>query len=170
MEVTECDLVAIARDVIDEQIQVHGNRFVLVAPPSLAGYWWNKGFRRLIENLVSNAIKYGERDAPITIAIRLHGEHVALSVHNHGQALSHQEQQLIFAAYSRGQGAEDSGRKGWGIGLALVRGTAEAHGGCVSVHSRSGEGTTFTVDVPRDARPRPPVSPGASAGAAPSLP
>jgi signal transduction histidine kinase len=95
---------------------------------------------------------------------------VTLSVHNCGRPLSNGDKERIFVPYSRGDVAEYSGRKGWGIGLALVRGTAEAHGGWVRVRSRPGEGTTFTVDVPRDARPRVPLGKGGTTPTAGALP
>ena len=45
-----------------------------------------------------------------------------------------------------------SGQKGWGLGLTLVKGIAEAHGGLVSVESSSEQGTTFFVELPLDSR------------------
>ncbi len=47
---------------------------------------------------------------------------------------------------------EGSSKKGWGLGLTLVRGIAEAHGGKVQVESSPFKGTTFTVELPKDAR------------------
>lgn len=160
LEISHCDMVAIAREVIDEQATTHGDRFVLDGPTAMTGHWWQKGFRRVIENLVSNAVKYGARDMPITIAIGARDdERVALSVHNWGKPLSQQDCRLIFAPYARGQLAEESKRKGWGIGLSLVRGIVEAHGGVVTVRSAAESGTTFTVEVPRDARAQRPAPP-----------
>lgn len=166
LEIAACDLVAIAREIIDERAVAHRNRLVLDAPPELIGFWWGKGLRRVIENLVGNAIKYGDRDTPVTIAIAARGDRVTLAVHNHGRPLSVREQRHIFAPYSRGHRPEDGACQGWGIGLALVRGTAEAHGGFVRVRSSAGEGTTFIVDLPRDARrPSGPASGAAGSGA-----
>lgn len=152
MQLARCDLAALAREVIAEIGAVSGDRFVLVGPPELDGWWWAKGLRRLLENLISNAVKYGDAQTPVTIRIDPRGDRVALSVHNFGRELSPAEQRAIFAPFARTPAAEASGERGWGIGLTLVRGTAEAHGGGVTVRSRAGEGTVFTVDLPLDAR------------------
>jgi signal transduction histidine kinase len=164
LQLGSCDLVAIAREVIDEHSASHGKRFVLDAPPELSGYWWAKGLRRLIDNLVGNAVKYGDPDAAVTITIRARKRRVVLSVHNWGNPLPLEEQRDIFMPYRRSRSAQESGRAGWGIGLALVRGTAEAHGGSVTVRSDARAGTTFSVEVPRVARqslrPAPRSAPG----------
>jgi signal transduction histidine kinase len=54
----------------------------------------------------------------------------------------------LFRAFQRLSGAEKSGQRGWGLGLAQVRAVAEAHGGSIAVDSLEGLGTTFTIDVP----------------------
>ena len=155
IQLGRCDLVAIAREVLgDFGAASDAGRFVLVAPPELVGWWWAKGLRRALENLVANALKYGDARAPVTVRLDARGNRVVVSVHNWGRPLSPEEQRAIFAPHARTRAARSSGERGWGIGLTLVRGTAEAHGGAVSVRSRSGEGTTFVVDLPRDARTR----------------
>jgi signal transduction histidine kinase len=55
----------------------------------------------------------------------------------------------LFAPYVRSRAADANGPRGWGLGLTLVRGCAEAHGGSVTVHSDAPSGTTFVVELPR---------------------
>ncbi|MEO7163383.1 MAG: ATP-binding protein, partial [Bdellovibrionia bacterium] len=57
-----------------------------------------------------------------------------------------------FEPFHRTHSATLSGRKGWGLGLTLVRGVTEAHGGTVAVTSTLHEGTSFTITLPIDAR------------------
>ncbi|MFY0527474.1 sensor histidine kinase [Archangium gephyra] len=63
------------------------------------------------------------------------------------------EQQQLFQYFARTKSAEASGKKGWGIGLTLVKGVAEAHGGSVHVESTPEQGTTFRVRLPGTAKP-----------------
>jgi signal transduction histidine kinase len=145
------DLVA---EVVAEMKRLHGDRFVVQAVPDVTGYWSWDGMRRVVENLLSNAVKYSDPHSPITISVSVaDGDKMALSVHNHGPALSPDEQARIFRPFERGQSAERSGKRGWGIGLTLVQGIVDAHGGRVTVDSTPGGGTTFSVKNPMDSRP-----------------
>jgi signal transduction histidine kinase len=108
--------------------------------------------RRVIENLCTNAVKYGLADTPITITLKAEAERVQLSVHNYGPVIPKEQQSRLFEAFQRAPSAEQSGKRGWGLGLTLVRGITEAHGGSVEVASSEKEGTTFTVSLPWDTR------------------
>jgi signal transduction histidine kinase len=150
--ITECDLHQIASDVCDELTSIHGERFKLDRKEPLIGHWCPEGMRRIMENLLSNAVKYGEPGSPVTLALAEKADHVHLIVHNYGNSIDQEDQLRLFDIFRRAKSAERSDKKGWGIGLTLVRGLAEANGGIVKVESYPKEGTRFTVDLPRDAR------------------
>lgn len=153
MKIEAGDLAALTADAIDELAVVHGERVVLeTGAKSLPGFWAADKLRRVIENLVSNAIKYGDADSAVTVALESVGDRVRLKVHNLGPAIPADDLEHLFEPYARTRAASESGKKGWGLGLTLVRGIVIAHGGSVSVESTPGEGTTFTVELPRDAR------------------
>jgi signal transduction histidine kinase len=139
--------------LIEDLAAVHGNRFVLDMESELSGYWNADAIRRIVENLANNAVKYGASDRPITLRVAQQGADALLSVQNFGKTLSRAEQASLFRPYQRTVDAQFSGKKGWGLGLTLVRGLAEAHGGSVWVESHVGRGTTFYVRLPLDARP-----------------
>ena len=150
LEFEPCDLVEVARQAIEHLEAEHGERFVLAADKPVNGRFACDPMRRAIENLAGNAVKYGSPERAITITVAEKHERAFVVVHNHGRAIPPEEQENIFHAFQRAPGAEKNGRRGWGLGLAQVRGVAEAHGGSIGVDSLPEKGTSFTIDVPVD--------------------
>lgn len=153
LELEECDLVDIVRQGLENQQVEHGERFVLVAPEPVRGYFAPEPLRRAVENLASNAVKYGTSSRPITVTVRQAHERAFILVHNHGGHIPVENQEMLFHAFIRLSGEDSGSKRGWGLGLAQVRGAAEAHGGSISVDSLPERGTSFTIDIPKDARP-----------------
>lgn len=145
-----CDLVEVAKEIVTELSMSHGNRIIIQANETVIGLWDKSELKRLIENLVMNALKYGYDSTLVTISIKSSGDSAFLSVHNFGPVIPPQDQKIIFQQFRRTLSSELSQKKGWGIGLTLVRGIAEAHGGSVRVESAPNLGTTFTVNLPKD--------------------
>jgi signal transduction histidine kinase len=103
--------------------------------------------RQLVMNLLTNAVKYTVAGDEILVrGIATNGV-VEVSVTDHGPGISPEEQRLIFEKFGRGSGASGT-QPGAGLGLFIARSIAEAHGGSLSVASRTGEGATFTVRLP----------------------
>ncbi|HYH97335.1 HAMP domain-containing sensor histidine kinase [Hyalangium sp.] len=153
LELEDCDLVDVVRQSVEHLEAEHGERFVLVAPEPVRGYFASKALQRAVENLGGNAVKYGATARPITVTVRQAHGRAFIVVHNHGGHIPVEQQETLFRAFQRLPEAEKSGRRGWGLGLAQVRGVAEAHGGSIAVDSLPERGTSFTVDIPKDARP-----------------
>jgi PAS domain S-box-containing protein len=151
LTLAQVDLVAVARDAIEDLGTLHGDRFLLGGQPTLPGIWSGEELRRAIWNLASNAIKYGSSSDPVVITIDKVGDRASLSVHNGGAPIPAEELASLFAPFTRSRAAEAGGLKGWGLGLTLVRGCADAHGGTLSVRSDL-SGTIFTIELPLDAR------------------
>lgn len=129
--------------------ELHGDRLrVRNEPGALPGLWDGTALERVVENLVGNALKYGAPEAPITVGLTRLDDGVELSVHNEGPAISPDEQVAIFRPFHRTYSAAGDKHSGWGVGLTLVKGIAEAHGGSVRVQSASTGGTTFFVRLP----------------------
>jgi len=148
-----CDLGSIALEVAEELIALHGDRFVLHAKERVRGIWSAEELRRALWNLGSNAIKYGSATAPITFTVTRSGDTARASVHNCGPSITPKDQERIFKPFTRTHSANEGPSKGWGLGLTLVWGCAQAHGGKVTVESDAATGTTFTLELPLDARP-----------------
>lgn len=153
LQMFECDLHATAANTLDDLAMTHGDRFVLKDASPIIGFWSCEAIRRILENLATNAVKYGTPGTPITVTLYQNPDRVEIAVHNEGKPLTPEEQARLFEPFHRTHAAETSGKMGWGLGLTLVRGLTEAHGGSVRVESAEGKGTTFIVELPRDARP-----------------
>jgi signal transduction histidine kinase len=152
--VSPCELRQVVADTLEELSSVHGERFHLRGEKRVEGRWDERALRRLVENLCGNAIKYGDATRQVTVSLEQDGDEVVLAVHNWGDPIPSEEQQKLFQYFARAKSAEVSGKKGWGIGLTLVKGVAEAHGGSVCVESTSEKGTCFRVRLPRTTKPR----------------
>jgi signal transduction histidine kinase len=153
LRIDECDLAAIAREVYEELVATFGERFVLKTEPRVIGFWSAPELGRTLWNLITNAVKYGDPDKPITIDVQRTAEGAQASVHNWGTPISADDQRQLFRPFSRTHAAQAGGQRGWGLGLTLVHGCAVAHGGRVEVESSQATGTTFTLDLPPDSRP-----------------
>jgi len=103
--------------------------------------------KRLVENLIGNAVKYGSINKPITISIEDEEDSVEIKVHNWGNPIpiSKQEQIFKFMGSAKRDGKSVSGS--WGMGLTLTQIVAEAHGGDINLVSDEKTGTTFTVNL-----------------------
>ncbi len=104
--------------------------------------------KQAVANLVDNAIKYSGEGRRIAVAVRSEGDRVAIEVADEGIGIAPGEAERIFEKFYRIGRSETQASRGSGVGLALVKHIAEAHGGRVKVESRPGEGSRFTLYVP----------------------
>lgn len=150
LHLVEADVTELAQSTLEELTLIYGDRFKLVSQEHPSARIDIDGVRRMLENLAGNAVKYGHEGTPITLRIEQNSTSVILSVHNEGPALSAEDQNSLFDPFHRTKSATEGDKKGWGIGLTLVKGMAESHGGKVDVSSPPGRGTTFTIYLPRE--------------------
>lgn len=139
---------ALLETLVIDYKRLHGDRFEVVMNEMVKGYWDSNAIRRVLENLLSNALKYGKPNARITIKLFKESGFDCVSVINEGEGLTPQEISQLFVPFKRLKKAQDSGFKGWGIGLTLVKGILEAHQGLVEVESQLDKGSTFTIKIP----------------------
>jgi signal transduction histidine kinase len=113
--------------------------------------------RQLLLNLVTNAIKYTPSGGKVSIGLVDQGDTVALIVGDNGIGIPAADLPHIFDRFYRADPARSrtGERPGAGLGLAITKWIAEAHGGTITVQSRPGRGTAFTVTLPK--RTSPPV-------------
>jgi signal transduction histidine kinase len=106
--------------------------------------------RRIAVNLLDNAVKYSPRGGEVCCAVDVRGRSAAIRVRDHGIGIADDAQARMFQRFGRIVTAETSSIPGTGLGLYLCRELARAHGGDITVESREGEGSTFTVTLPLD--------------------
>src|SRR6185295_3643691 len=92
-------------------------------------------------------LKYGSQTAPVTITAVQTDTTAHLIVHNEGNPIPPHEQAVIFNKFQRTAPLKTA--TGWGLGLAFVKGMAEAHYGSVRVESSAEKGTDFIVELPK---------------------
>jgi signal transduction histidine kinase len=104
--------------------------------------------RQVIDNLVSNAIKYTARDGRVRIVGELDGDAVSLVVSDNGIGIASADLPNILTPYFRTTRAKETA-SGTGLGLGITREIIAAHGGTLSIDSEAGVGTTVSVRLPR---------------------
>jgi two-component system sensor histidine kinase SenX3 len=110
-------------------------------------------------NLVENAVKYSDENSVVTVAARVVDEMLDLSVTDTGVGIPARDLDRVFERFYRVDRARSRETGGTGLGLSIVRHVATNHGGDVTVSSREGEGSTFTLRIPIVRAPRPIVAP-----------
>jgi len=109
--------------------------------------------RRLLLNLVDNAIKYTPAGGKVTLSLHADNDWASLMISDTGIGLSEDEQQRIFSRFHRATETRSRDEKGVGLGLNIARSIAEAHGGRIDVESTPGQGSTFTIHLPANPSP-----------------
>ncbi len=111
--------------------------------------------RRALDNLLDNAAKYSAGDASITVTTGTADDQVRIEVIDRGIGMSPDELERAFTPFWRADASRTRGTGGTGLGLALARRVARAHGGDVTLRSAPGAGTTAALLLPAAARPGP---------------
>lgn len=108
----------------------------------------NVYFTTLINNLLSNSVKYNDKDPIVIIKGFVVDKIINISITDNGIGISKNDQKHIFEKFYRASGGNIHKYKGLGLGLYYVKKIAEAHGGDVKLSSKLGKGSTFTVVLP----------------------
>jgi PAS domain S-box-containing protein len=103
---------------------------------------------QVMENLLTNAIKYGSAETPIVVGIARENHDIAVAVTNQGKALAPEELPRLFERFHRTAGARQGAAKGAGLGLYITRALVEAHGGRITAESTPAGRTTFRFTLP----------------------
>jgi signal transduction histidine kinase len=148
----ELELCALVQDVVDTLRPLGDRKSVqlsaelcegavsVMADPAL--------LRRVLVNLVGNAIKYVNFRDRVVVRVRVEGDQAVLEVDDNGPGIAPEDQARVFERFTRGRGG--GAVEGSGIGLAMARDLVRAHDGVVELESRPGHGACFRVRLPLD--------------------
>jgi signal transduction histidine kinase len=103
---------------------------------------------QLLDNLVSNALKFTLDGGSVTVSLVRAGDNAVLEVRDTGIGIPSAEQAQLFERFFRTRGATERAIPGTGLGLSIVRTIAESHGGSIGFESVEGTGTVFRVELP----------------------
>ena len=105
-------------------------------------------FASVATNLVENAIKYNNTDGTVTASLNSDHQYFYLKVADTGIGISEENQDRVFERFFRVDKARSRETGGTGLGLAITKEIVMKHHGSIKIHSKEGEGTTFTVRIP----------------------
>ena len=103
---------------------------------------------QVIDNLVSNAVKFSPRNTTVEVALRREGDRFVLSVQDQGPGIPEADRKLLFKSFQKLTARPTAGEKSTGLGLAIVKKVVDTHGGTIEVESEPGRGTRFIVSIP----------------------
>lgn len=106
------------------------------------------GLLRVLENLVSNALKYSESGTAVSLSASKEGQWAVVTVQDQGFGIAPDELEHVFTRFGRSAHVLTAGIPGTGLGLALAKDVTEKHGGTIECTSEVGAGSTFTVRLP----------------------
>jgi signal transduction histidine kinase len=145
----EFDLGKLAEEVAatyEGPFRAAGSSITIERAGDCTGLWDRRRMEQVIDNLLSNALKYGG-GKPVDVAVRATSDVVFLSVRDQGIGIAAGDRRRIFDRWERATPARGYG--GLGLGLWIAREIVEAHRGTISVDSEASAGSTFILQLPR---------------------
>jgi signal transduction histidine kinase len=151
IETTETDLCALVNSSSDQARVIAAEKhqtLTLELPTNLMAFVDEFKLKQVVDNLISNAVKYTPEQGRIHIKLEQRNDFVRLSVKDTGHGISSENLKLLFEKFARLPG-ESHRSKGTGLGLVIVKAIVEGHGGKVWAESKGvGEGATFQFEIP----------------------
>lgn len=155
LKLEEVDLVDLAREAVEHfrEIVPPGAELTLRSDGSCPGRWDRLRLEQVVTNLLVNAVKFGA-GRPVVVTVEGDADRARLAVEDRGIGIPEEDHDRVFGRFERAVSAQQFG--GLGLGLWIARQVVEAHGGSIRLRSVPGAGSTFTVELPRQAAGAPP--------------
>jgi len=154
LDLQENNISAISKEVKDEYspLAKKKNASITVIAPEKIMIKSDKGrIRQVLSNLVGNAIKYNQKGKKnnITITLTEEKKNILIAIKDQGRGVPKQNIGKLFQKFYRVSEAVTTKEGGVGVGLVIAKGLVELHGGTITVTSKLGVGTTFTITLPK---------------------
>jgi two-component system sensor histidine kinase ResE len=104
---------------------------------------------QVLTNLIDNAIRHTSENGSVSITVTNKKNGITINVQDSGSGIPEEDLPFVFERFYKADKARTRGRAGTGLGLAIAKNLVEAHQGKIQVHSKIGEGTTFSIFLPR---------------------
>ncbi|HOJ98597.1 MAG TPA: HAMP domain-containing sensor histidine kinase [Termitinemataceae bacterium] len=151
LDYTKVDVVKLVEDIvrINKTLAARYGISLLFSPEPMEPVYTDSGkISQILNNLISNAIKFSTEGKEILVTLRNQAQYYELAVADQGKGMSEEQQQQLFKPFHRGERGLH-GEKTTGLGLTIVKRIIDALGGTIAVESKEGSGTTFTVRLPK---------------------
>ena len=143
------DIAEVVREVqLRYGLLVAPRKLILALDPVPPVYADRNRLAQVIENLLTNAVKFTPTDGTITVGLKPRGRCAELAVADTGIGIPPKEQRRLFEKFAQLKVPAALNARGTGLGLAIVKEIVQLHGGTVRVESQQGKGATFTVSLP----------------------
>jgi signal transduction histidine kinase len=141
------DLAGLARTSCEEARSANAGRNVDLTTEITSPVWCDADrIAQLLSNLVSNALRHGAQDAPVSVSITETPDDASIAVHNEGPVVPSELAPHLFQPFRKGR---EGKTEGLGLGLFIAKSIAVAHGGSIEFQSTQKQGTTFLVRLPK---------------------
>ena len=144
----QVDLVKLVRRVLEQYSNTNCKISFITQEEEINGKYDEGRLEQVLNNLISNAVKYSEADKPIEIRIERDKHEVIIAVQDHGSGISEEEQRHIFERFYRVHASNKTRIEGLGLGLYIAHEIVSQHGGRMWLESTSGQGSTFYFSLP----------------------
>ncbi len=150
LNIAECDLKLVCMQSIDDTLATYGgdvSRIEFTIHPELKFVYVDKSLlRHILNNVLSNAIKYSEANEPVIFDVDLNNKNIVFTIKDNGRGIPEKDLKFIFEPFQRASNVQLI--KGTGLGLAIVKRCVEIHNGNIKLISKLNKGTTVVIKIP----------------------
>ena len=151
LEQAKVDLAGLAADCVEAAAPAAAEKSInlVLSARAVPAFVGDRGrLAQVLDNLVSNALKFTPEGGTVEVATKVYSDHISVEVSDTGIGIDEADKARLFERFFRSAVAEEQAIPGTGLGLAIVKTIVESHKGQVRIKNAEGHGTTFSIDLP----------------------